>query len=69
LGSESLSLLYYNEFLEKIFFGPFTATFGKNRPEFGHELFRPTLFFPAPFELFGRNFGHLATLPPTPTSG
>ncbi len=28
------------------------------------------LFFsPDPFELFGRNFGHLATLPPTPTSG
>jgi hypothetical protein len=30
-------------------------------PKFGHEFFLKT-FFPAPFELFGRNFGHLATL-------
>jgi hypothetical protein len=42
----------------------------KVRPIFGHKFSRPTFFSPAPFELFGRNFSHLATLaaaqPPTP---
>jgi hypothetical protein len=37
---------------------PFLPFFGK----FGHEFFRPNLFFSAAFELSGRNFGHLATL-------
>ncbi len=30
--------------------------------KFGHKFFRATLFFPIPFDLFGRNFEHLATL-------
>ncbi len=41
-------------------------------PIFGNKFFQPTFFSPAPFELFSRNFGHLATptaaQPPTPTS-
>jgi hypothetical protein len=41
---------------------PFSATFGQIRPKFGHEFFRPILFSSASFEIFCRNFGHLATL-------
>jgi hypothetical protein len=42
-----------------VIIGPFSASFGK----FGHMFFRQIFFFfKALFELFGRNFGHLATL-------
>jgi hypothetical protein len=51
------------EIFSKNFFGPFSA-------KYGHKFFQLTFFSPAPFELFGWNFGHLATLaaaqPPTP---
>jgi hypothetical protein len=61
--SECLSLPVKEENSFKNLFGPFSDTFGKIRSNFGHKFFRPTFFFsPAPFELFGRNFGHLATL-------
>jgi hypothetical protein len=55
------------EILSKNFFSPFSAKFGQNSAtNSSSQLF----FSPAPFELSGRNFGHLATLaaaqPPTP---
>jgi hypothetical protein len=42
----------------------------KSLANFRPQILLANLFSPAPFELFGRNFGHLATLaaaqPPTP---
>ncbi len=50
------------ELLLKIFCGPFLPIFGKIQQKFGHKFFRTTFFSAAPFELFGQNFCHLATL-------
>ncbi len=49
------------EILSKNFFSPFSAKFGQNSDtNSSSQLF----ISPALFELFGRNFGHLATLTP-----
>jgi hypothetical protein len=61
----SLSVCHYckiRNFFRKFFSAPFLpllVKFGQNSAmNSSSQLF----FFPAPFELFGRNFGHLATL-------
>ena len=38
------------------------ATFDKIQPKSAIKFFWQTIFFPAPFELFGREFGNLAAL-------
>jgi hypothetical protein len=63
--SQSVSVPLNKQLLYNIFCCPFSVTFGKIRPQI-----LPTNFFPpAPFELFGRNFGHLETLVNTTTPG
>jgi hypothetical protein len=47
--SGSVSVPLNKGLYKKIFFGPFSATFGKIRPLFGHKFFPATLFFPGTF--------------------
>ncbi len=42
---------------------PFSALSVQKRPKFGRRFVRPLYFYSAPFELWGRPIGHLATLP------
>jgi hypothetical protein len=50
------------ELLLKTFCAPVLPLFIEIQPKFGHKFFQPFFFSAAPFELFGRNFCHLATL-------
>jgi hypothetical protein len=52
-----LSNIYKNKFP-----APFWPLFTKFSQNSAIKFFWPTIFFPAPFELFGREFGHLAAL-------
>jgi hypothetical protein len=67
--SESVPVTLIMNIFKKIFFCPFYATFSNIQSNFGHKFFQPTVISPASFELFGRNFGHLATLPLSRMSG
>ncbi len=60
--SEIVPVPLNKELLKKIFFSPFSATVDKIRLNSATNSSGQHYFSPAPFELFGRNFGHLATL-------